>query len=399
MLSTGSLVRPARSRALRVDDGSLTWEGVAVGEQLPMRTCCVLVCPAAASRAARWCNVFVATGAKGGYEELVSLPVVVEAIALEPLRRGERETTLVRAQGAGHEGLGEDVTRNAADRASFRRLELEGLRRPSLLCAALATLSGLPLADATTHSVVANYRRWAIESSLIDLTLRQAGLPFGEVLGLSAQPVRFVVSPRECEMGAIRGLLARGPGLRLKLDPRSSWTRSRIDELAGLGAVDILDLKGTYPGTSVYQPPDARLYGDLVEAFPEAWLEDPALVSETVEVLRPSRDRIAWDEPIHVAADLDRLQPLAAVNVKPSRLGSLAAVLETVACCRRRGVALYGGGQSEIGPGRGQIQLLASLLYADGPNDVAPMGYDDLASGVELASRPLVPTATQPGFR
>jgi hypothetical protein len=54
---------------------------------------------------------------------------------------------------------------------------------------------------------------------------------------------------------------------------------------------------------------------------------------------------------------------------------------------------------SEIGPGRGQTQLLASLLYPEGANDVAPIGYDDLTSGVEVASRALVPQAAQAGFR
>ena len=340
-----------------------------------------------------------AVGPQGGYEALLSVRVVIEGVALEPLRRGERETTLVRTWGVGHVGLGEDVTHDPADRARFRRVELEGLRRQRSLRAALEALSDLPLAEGTTHAVVANYRRWAIESSLIDVALRQAGLGLGEVLGLSARPVRFVVSPRTSEIEAIQGLLVRAPPLRLKLDPRSTWTRGQIDELASLDAVDILDLKGTYPGTSVHQPPDARLYRDVVDAFPGVWLEDPALVPETADVLRTSADRIAWDEPVHAPADLDRLRPIGAVNVKPSRLGSLAAVLETVARCRQRGVSLYGGGQSEIGPGRGQIQLLASLLYPEGPNDVAPIGYDDLASGVEVTSRALVPAATRPGFR
>ena len=32
--------------------------------------------------------------------------------------------------------------------------------------------------------------------------------------------------------------------------------------------------------------------------------------------------------------------------------------------CEREGIGLYGGGQFELGPGRDQIQLLASLFHA-----------------------------------
>ncbi len=53
------------------------------------------------------------SSAAAGYEELVAFPVVVEAVVVEPLRRGPRETTLVRSTGAGEEGPGEDVTHGA----------------------------------------------------------------------------------------------------------------------------------------------------------------------------------------------------------------------------------------------------------------------------------------------
>ena len=51
---------------------------------------------------------------------------------------------------------------------------------------------------------------------------------------------------------------------------------------------------------------------------------------------------------------------------------------------------LYGGGQFELGIGRDQIQALASLLYADGPNDVAPREYHGEAHE-EVPGSPLVP--------
>ena len=36
----------------------------------------------------------------------------------------------------------------------------------------------------------------------------------------------------------------------------------------------------------------------------------------------------------------------------------------------------YGGGQYELGVGRGQIQYLAAIFHPDAPNDIAPAGYD-----------------------
>ena len=38
---------------------------------------------------------------------------------------------------------------------------------------------------------------------------------------------------------------------------------------------------------------------------------------------------------------------------------------------------MYGGGQFELGPGRLQIQKLASVFYAGNPNDVAPSAYNE----------------------
>ena len=63
------------------------------------------------------------------------------------------------------------------------------------------------------------------------------------------------------------------------------------------------------------------------------------------------------------------------LNIKPSRFGSVSALLDCVERAQAAGMVLYGGGQFELGIGRDQIQALASLLYADGPNDVAPREY------------------------
>ncbi len=87
------------------------------------------------------------------------------------------------------------------------------------------------------------------------------------------------------------------------------------------------------------------------------------------------------------------------VNIKPSRIGGLAKLCATYDYCAERRIGAYGGGQFELGPGRGQAQYLASLFHPDTPNDLAPVGYNenDPAPGLPPSPLPAVPTPT--GFR
>jgi hypothetical protein len=116
-------------------------------------------------------------------------------------------------------------------------------------------------------------------------------------------------------------------------------------------------------------------------------------------VLEPHRDRITWDMPIHSVADIEALPfPPRMLNVKPSRFGSLAALFETYDYCAAHRIGLYGGGQFELGPGRGQIQYLASLFHPDAPNDVAPGAFNHPQPRTGLPASPLEPQPTA-GFR
>ena len=63
----------------------------------------------------------------------------------------------------------------------------------------------------------------------------------------------------------------------------------------------------------------------------------------------------------------------------------------TVDACAERGIVMYGGGQFELGPGRTQIQNLASLLYPEAPNDVAPVGFHAPEPAAGLEPSPLAP--------
>jgi hypothetical protein len=199
----------------------------------------------------------------------------------------------------------------------------------------------------------------------------------------------------------VKARLAHYPTLRFKLDPTSSWTPELIAQLVETGAIDSVDFKALYRGTIVDQPPDPVLYQRVVEAFPEAWIEDPDVVTpETAAVLEPHHDRITWDALIHSIDDIESLPfPPRMVNIKPSRIGGLPKLFATYDYCTDRGIRAYGGGQFELGPGRGQAQYLASLFHADTPNDLAPSGYNVNDPPPGLPDSPLAPAPATVGFR
>jgi L-alanine-DL-glutamate epimerase-like enolase superfamily enzyme len=344
------------------------------------------------------------------WETLAELALEIEGYALDALQENVssefvRKTTVIRLRGGGQEGLGEDVTYDAVDheiaQAAGATLPLSGSFTLGSFCERLAELDLFP--QAPQREVSRRYRTWAYESAALDLALAQAGTTLHAALGRTPEPVRFVVSLRLGEPPTIEPLrrrLDQYPTLRFKLDPTSSWDEELIAELVATGSVDSVDFKSFYSGTVVDQPADPVLYRRVVEAFPEAWIEDPALTPETEEILAPHRERFSWDAPIHSIADIEALPyPPRMVNIKPSRLGGLRNLLDAYDHCERRGIGNYGGGQFELGVGRGQNQYLASLFHADAPNDVAPTGFNVPLTPPGLPSSPLPPTPTELGFR
>jgi L-alanine-DL-glutamate epimerase-like enolase superfamily enzyme len=344
------------------------------------------------------------------WDLLAQLPVVIEQCELEPLQADvsssfQRKTTVIHLRGDGHEGVGEDVTYDALDHEILQQagpgITLDGSFTLASFAEHLAAQSLFP--QPPQRDVSVRYRRWAYESAALDLALRQAQMPLHAVLGREPQPVRFVVSLRLGEPPSpepVLGRLKLYPGLRFKLDPTSSWNQQLIATLRATGAVDSVDFKGFYSGTIVDQPADPLLYGRVAEAFPDAWIEDPALTPETEPVLASHRERLSWDAPIHSISDIQSLPyPPRMVNIKPSRLGGLRDLLDAYDYCAESGIGSYGGGQFELGVGRGQIQYLASLFHADAPNDVAPTAFNLPEPAPGLPSSPLDPAASAVGFR
>jgi hypothetical protein len=344
------------------------------------------------------------------YDRIAELPLVIESVELEhravPFSEDfTRAVTIIHLHGGGHEGVGEDVT---YDPAEHNRLQETG---PDLPLTGTWTLDGwsrhldgLPLFPGDPEmAAFRDYRRWAFESAALDLALRQAGASLADALGRTPRPVRFVTSrrlPDPPSAAPILDLIARVPGLEFKLDPTPSWSDELIAELHGTGRVRTVDLKGHYEGSIVDVGADPDLYRRVIEGFPDAWIEDPRLTAATRPLLAPVMERVTWDAPIHGVADITGLEVVPrTVNMKPSRFGPLRELLAAYDHLEASGIAAYGGGQSELGPGRGQIQYLASLFHPDQPNDVAPAEYNLPQPPAELPSSPLPVAHSATGFR
>ena len=345
------------------------------------------------------------------FDLLSGLPLEVDSYSLEGRRLDvssgfERLTTVVHLHGGGLEGVGEDVVYQAEEHVALQKAgavhDLAGRYALGEFCALIDSLDlfGQP----PKMEVSRLYRRWTFHSAALDLALRQAGRSLHDVLGRAPAPLTFVVSLRLGEPPSIEPIsrrLERYPTLRFKLDATSSWTPELFDALVATGSVDSIDFKALYRGTIVDQPPDPVLYRRVVDAFPNAWLEDPDVVTpQTAAELADEHDRITWDAPIHGIADIEALPfPPRMVNLKPSRIGGLPPLCAAYDYCAERGIGAYGGGQFELGPGRGQAQYLASLFHPDTPNDLAPAPFnvDDPPPG--LPSSPLPPAPDPVGFR
>jgi hypothetical protein len=303
-----------------------------------------------------------------------------------------RVTTTVVLNGLGGTGRGEDVTYTAEDHDWFPALEARGR---TTLGGFSAGLDDLQLFEREPRmGASADYRRWAFESAALDLALRQNELSIGDALGLEYQPVRFVVSTRADAFA----WLEHNPELELKLDPENDWDRPLMERLAATGRVRVLDFKAYYKGTAVDVEPDPVLYRTVAELFPDAVLEDASLDGECGVVLEGEERRLSFDAPIHSVQNVLAL-PVSPgwLNVKPSRFGTLARLLGCIEHCQAGGIEMYGGGQFELGVGRHHIQVLASLFYPHGPNDVAPGEYNAGEPRPGLPQSPL-PAPSGVGF-
>ena len=145
-----------------------------------------------------------------------------------------------------------------------------------------------------------------------------------------------------------------------------------------------------YIGAAVYY--DAETLPRLAAFFYRQAVEERNHAMMMVQYLLDANEEVR-------IPDIEALPfPPRMVNLKPSRLGGLRTVCEAIDHCALRGIGAYGGGQFELGPGRGQIQYLASLFHPDTPNDVAPTGFHHAPPPPGLPESPIPPAPSPTGF-
>jgi hypothetical protein len=332
----------------------------------------------------------------GFYSELEGLNISVEGVEIETREKQvsenfTRKTSVVKLNGDGETGKGEDVIYEA-EKHEFPDLDLKGDYSFGEFSEKLGETQLFPDSVETTETDE-NYRRWALESAALDLALKQKDLSLAEALGMEYSPVRFVVSPSLDGVSDDKlvklGMMV--PGIEFKLDASGEWSEKFVEKLARKKNVRVVDLKGLYEKEGVRMAPNPEVYRLVAEKL-DALIEDPKLTEDTEEVLEEHKERITWDVPITGVGSIEELPFLPKIlNIKPSRFGTVKSLFETIGYCQENGIDMYGGGQFELGVGREHIHSFASLFYPDSPNDVAPRVYNQEKVPEDPPKSPLTP--------
>jgi L-alanine-DL-glutamate epimerase-like enolase superfamily enzyme len=336
------------------------------------------------------------------------LPVAIESSSFEalvpsgPTEREDFSTTQLRLRGRGEEGVGEQVGMGEAQE-SLRASDFPLTGEWATLAGFLADLDAIDMwPEPPEYELQRNWRRWTFESAALDLALRQSATSLSEVLGRTPQPVTFVNSfglgdPPDIDKVASRR--ATHPTVGFKLDVAPSWTQEIMDRVAAVEGIATIDFKGQYSLEVEDEAALLAMYERTLATFPGVVFEDPHDDPAVLELLTPIADRVSYDAPITSVESIGATPiEVRIVNVKPCRVGRLRELSRLYAHCESAGIQMYNGGMGELGVGRGQAQLLASLFHPGAPNDIAPSGYNLEDPPPGLPPSPLDPTPDR-GFR
>lgn len=336
------------------------------------------------------------------------LPITIESSSVEvllpggPTDREDFSTTHLRLRGRGEEGIGEQIGM-PEDQESLRAADLSLAGEWGTLADFLSHLDTIDMwPEPPEHELQLNWRRWTFESAALDLALRQSATSLPEVLGRTPRPLTFVTSfglgdPPDIDKVAKRR--AAYPTVGFKLDVAPSWTQEIMDRVAAVDGVATIDFKGQYGMEVEDEAALLAMYERTLATFTGVVFEDPHDHPTVLEMLAPFADRVSYDAPI-TSVESIATTPITPriVNIKPCRVGRLPELGRLYAHCESAGIRMYNGGMGELGVGRGQAQLMASLFHPDEPNDIAPSSYNLEQPPPDLPASPLDP-APDRGFR
>lgn len=332
-------------------------------------------------------------------EAINNLSVTIESVSTHQLSlQGgmKRIRTIVELHGKSQSGCGEDIayftdTQNALPAAlKAAESKLVGTWTIKSFSDMLDTGLTLDLPNPPSWDDKSGYHRWAIESAVLDLALRQANTNLAELIGVSWNPLRTSLSMGLSEDNPKKKLeawLERDPNISFKLDVSTWWDKDLITALASLGsnAISTIDFKALYKGSWADNDYPPQMYTDVAQLLPQVLIEDADLTQANREALGSiGLSRLSWDFPITCPEDIPGLSTSttkvsdlrpAAINIKPSRFGSLSALLKTIDLCDKNNIPCYSGGQFELGVGRTQVQSISSLCFPTAANDCAPVMF------------------------
>lgn len=239
------------------------------------------------------------------------------------------------------------------------------IRQPPDVARVLAPIRGNGFARAAVESAFWTLAAEASGRSLRELVGGSATrIPVGESIGIkpSIDATTEEVAHRLAE-GYRRIKLKIAPGwdvevvsairaafgdVMLQVDANGSYTLDQADDLAALDEFDL---------ACIEQP----------LAFDDLW--------QHAELQRRLRTPVCLDESLRSPRDVRLALDLGAcrsVNLKPGRVGGIAASLQIHDLCVERGVPLWCGGMLESGIGRAPNIALCSLPGFTEPADMSP---------------------------
>lgn len=269
------------------------------------------------------------------------------------------------------------------------------LNGPADVARRLAPFRGNPFAKA------------AVETAAWDLEAHRRGEPLGRLLGGTRS---------EVEAGADFGIQTSIDVLLEKVAAAVAAGHPRIKLKIGHGHdIEVVRaVREAFPDLVFHVDCNAcySLADDLptlqaLDAFELAMIEQPLHYRDLVdhaELQRRIATPVCLDESVHSVRDFElalRLGSCRAINIKPGRIGGLAAAVEIERRAREAGMPAWVGGMFESGIGVGLLIELASLPGFTYPGDLFPSERfyaEDLTAPVpRLGPECTFAVSTEPG--